>query len=101
MGSSGLIHGYTGRALWLARGLEPGLCGLWGLSLSLTDGIDPAAVSIGSAGGPSPGATRPITAEGGRRVEQNQLSGGRRLQRRRAAAAAAAALAALAVAWLS
>ena len=84
------------------RGVSsPAFVGYGGLSLSLIDGIDPAAVSIGSAGGPSPGATRPIIAEGERRVEQNQLSGGRRLQRRRAAAAAAAALAALAVAWLS
>ena len=36
MGSSGLVHGYTGRALWLARGLEPGLCGVW-WALSLAD----------------------------------------------------------------
>ena len=83
MGSSGLIHGYTGRALWLARGLEPGLCGLWGLSLSLIDGIDPAAVSIGSAGGPSPGATRPITTRV--RGGLNSVRRPARRRRRRAA----------------
>ena len=100
MGLSGLLHGYTRRALWLARGLEPGLCGLWGLPLWPTDGIDPAAVSIGELRRAEPRGNR-LHREGERRAEQNQLSGGRRLQRRRAAAAAAAALAALAVAWLS
>ena len=72
MGSlSGLLHGYTGRALWLARGLEPGLCGLWGLSLSLTDGIAPAAVSIGERGRAEPRGNQANHHEGERRVEQS------------------------------
>ena len=71
MGLSGLLHGYTRRALWLARGLEPGLCGLWGLSLWPTDGIDPAAVSIGERGRAEPRGNRANHREGERRVEQN------------------------------
>ena len=76
---------------------------LWALrarSLGPNDGINLAAVSIGELRRAEPRGNR-LHREGERRAEQNQLSGGRRLQRRRAAAAAAAALAALAVAWLS